>query len=271
MAETLRAAAVQLQCTDDVAGNLERVAAQTRRAAELGARLILLPENFAFFGPESGRKKVAEDLNQGGPIQSSVSQLARDTQTFVIAGGFPERSADAARPFNTSLVFAPDGSALAKYRKVHLFDVDLPGVSLRESEGTLAGEDVVVVPIEGFNVGLSICYDLRFSELYRRASDAGADILTVPAAFTEHTGKDHWHVLLRARAIEWQCWVIAAAQWGQHPGGRRTYGHSLIADPWGTVIAECSNREAVCVADLDKALLLEIRRGLPRLHHTRLA
>ncbi len=168
-------------------------------------------------------------------------------------------------------MIGPDGRRVASYRKIHLFDVELPdGTELRESVATTAGAEPVVVEVDGFKVGLSICYDLRFPELYRALVDRGAEIIVVPAAFTLQTGKDHWHVLLRARAIESQCWLVAAAQWGRHPKGRASYGHSLVADPWGQVVAECSDRVGVIDADVDREYLERVRRTLPSLAHRRL-
>ncbi len=271
MAETLRTAAVQLQAGEDLEQNLRAVRDAVARAAELGAKLVVLPENFAYFGPEVGKRELAEKLGDGGPIQDALRDAARQHAVHVVAGGFPERSGDERRPFNTAAVYDPDGKLLAHYRKLHLFDVELPsGQALRESEATSAGSEVVTVDVDGFRLGLTICYDLRFSELFKRLSDAGSEVLIVPAAFTDQTGKAHWHVLLRARAIEWQCWVVAAGQWGQHPGNRRSFGHSLIADPWGTVVAECSERVGLCIADLDKQFLREVRDKLPRLRHARI-
>ncbi|MFO7178426.1 MAG: carbon-nitrogen hydrolase family protein, partial [Pseudomonadota bacterium] len=174
------------------------------------------------------------------------------------------------RPHNTSVVVTPDGAVAAAYRKIHLFDVDVGGERYRESESTLPGNAVVSVRVEGFEVGLSICYDVRFPELYRELAQRGAEVLTVPAAFTLNTGKEHWHVLLRARAIESQCYVLAAAQTGVHPGGRATYGHSLVVDPWGTVIAEASDGVGIATATLEREFLTTIRRRLPALAHRRL-
>jgi deaminated glutathione amidase len=270
--ELLRVAAVQLSCQENVEENLRAAAAQVRAAAERGARLIVLPENFAYLGPEPGKRRHAERLGDlDAPIQRAVTELARETAATVVAGGFPERSPDPDRPFNTCAVFAPDGRILGAYRKIHLFDVELPdGTALRESVATSAGGEPVVVKVDRHKIGLSVCYDLRFPELYRALVDRGAEVLLVPAAFTLQTGKDHWHVLLRARAIESQCWVIAAAQWGRHAEGRASYGHALIADPWGTVVADCSDGVGIAVADVDRSITERIRRSLPCLAHRKL-
>jgi predicted amidohydrolase len=280
-------AAVQLSSQDDVQANLEAAVRAVDLAAERGARLVLLPENFAYFGAEEGRRAVAEPLGPGdggagAPIQRVLGEAARKHGVTIVAGGMPELSDDPARPFNTCAVFGPAGGVVAAYRKMHLFDVDLAdGTRLSESKGTSPGggasgaggtrmPPVTVVGVDGFQVGLSICYDVRFPELYRLLVDQGAEVLLVPAAFTLHTGKDHWHVLLRARAIESQAWVVAAAQWGKHPGGRTTYGHSLVADPWGTVVAEAPDRTGIVVADLEREDLDRVRRSLPSLRHRRL-
>jgi predicted amidohydrolase len=183
----------------------------------------------------------------------------------------PERSSDPQRPFNTCAVVAPDGALVARYRKVHLFDVEVgDGQRYCESASTTPGAEPVVVSVRGFKVGLSVCYDVRFPELYRKLADLGAEIAVVPAAFTLATGKDHWHVLLRARSVELQAYVVAAAQWGAHPHGRRTYGKSLIADPWGDVIAQCSDGEGFAVATVDRRRIESVRTSLPSLRHRKL-
>ena len=268
--ETLRVAAVQLQSQDDVAKNLEACARWVAAAAAEGAQLVLLPENFAFFGAEETKRGLAEQLNLGGPIQTALAELARKAGIFLVAGGFPEASADPMRPFNTALVYGPSGELVDSYRKIHLFDVSLQdGTALSESSGTSAGSSLVTFDIGRFRIGVSICYDLRFPELYRELVTRGANVLLVPAAFTLHTGKDHWHPLLRARAIESQAYVIAAAQWGKHPQSRTTYGHSLIADPWGTIIVEASDQVCAVGARLDLAYLEQVRAAVPCLAHRR--
>ena len=272
--ETLRVAAVQLQSQDDVAQNLDECRRLVGAAGKDGAKLVVLPENFGYFGADETKHRIAERLEgPRGPIQTALSEMARSAQVFLVAGGFPEASTDSTRPFNSALVFRPDGALLDRYRKIHLFDVALQdGTSLSESSGTTGGaaDALVCFDIGGFRVGLSICYDLRFPELYRALVSRGANVLLVPAAFTSHTGKDHWHPLLRARAIESQAYVIAAAQWGKHPRGRTTYGHSLVVDPWGAVIAEASDQVGFVSATLDLAYLARVRAAIPCLNNRRL-
>jgi predicted amidohydrolase len=271
----MRVAAIQHNSQSDVSKNLARVSELVGRAAAQGATLALLPENFAYFGDEDGKRLVAETLtewgsSEDGPIVSTLRELAVRHGIWLLAGGMPERSEDLARPFNTCAVFAPDGKLTARYRKIHLFDVEVgDGAVYRESAATSAGKDPVVFTVPGHDgivVGLSVCYDLRFPELYRRLVDAGAELLVVPAAFTLATGKDHWTVLLRARAIESQAFVLAAAQWGRH-GERMTYGKSAIVDPWGDVIAQAPEGEGVIVADLNRDYLASVRKKLPSLAH----
>jgi predicted amidohydrolase len=273
MVDALRVAVVQMSSQDDVAKNLARAAELATRASAEGAKLIVLPENFAYMGSEEGKRAVAEQLDAGepGPIAKAVADIARRSGAYVIAGGMPERSEDPERPFNTCVAIGPDGALVGRYRKVHLFDVEVgDGQRYRESASTMPGTEPAVVSLFGFNVGLSVCYDVRFPELYRRLADLGAELVVVPAAFTLATGKDHWHVLLRARAIEGQVYVAASAQWGVHPGGRRTYGKSLIADPWGDVIAQCSDGEGFAVATIERPKLDDVRARLPSLRHRKL-
>jgi predicted amidohydrolase len=272
MAASVRVAAVQMSSQADLGANLSECRRLLGQAADAGASLVVLPENFAYFGPEAGKRELAERVgDESAPIQQLLSEAARTHGILVIGGGMPERSDDPARPYNTSVVVGPNGKIIASYRKIHLFDVDLAeGSRYRESANTTAGSTPVVVPVGGFGVGLSVCYDLRFPELYRALVDRGADVLTVPAAFTLHTGKDHWHVLIRARAIESQAWVIAAAQCGTHPQGRATYGHSMVVDPWGTPVAEASDHVGVVVADVKRSDLEKVRGNLPSLKHRRL-
>lgn len=266
----MRVAAVQLNSQDNIVSNLVRVKHWIAQAAGAGAEFVALPENFGFMGQESVKREIAEPMDAAspGPMLSSLIAAATAHRVWVLGGGMPEKSSDPARPFNTSVLVDSDGRVAATYRKVHLFDVALPdGTSACESAATTAGLAAVTADVLGTRVGLSICYDVRFPELYRRLVDQGARLVTVPAAFTLTTGKDHWHTLLRARAIENQVYVLAPAQHGKHPQGRQTYGKSLIVDPWGEVIAQCSEGEGFAMAQLDPAYQDRVRASLPSLSH----
>ncbi|MBK8941757.1 MAG: carbon-nitrogen hydrolase family protein [Polyangiaceae bacterium] len=273
--QELTVAAVQLESQASLDDNLEAVTRLSRRAATSGAELVVLPENFAYMGSEEDKRELAEPVlveasPSDGPILCALRALARDTGAFIIGGGMPERSADPERPFNTSVLVAPDGRVTASYRKIHLFDVSVgDGQLYRESASTSAGERSVVGDVRGVPVGLTVCYDLRFPELFRKLADGGARVATVPAAFTLMTGKDHWHVLLRARAIESQMFVVAAAQCGRHPRGRMTYGKSCVIDPWGDVIAQASDGPGFVLRALDLGRVDAVRESLPCLTHRR--
>jgi predicted amidohydrolase len=267
-----RVAVVQLNSQDDVAENLARVRSLVEQAAKAGAQLVVLPENFAFMGEEAKKREIAERLDGAfpGPILGALSESARREGVWIVAGGMPEASDDPARPYNTSVAIDPEGAIAATYRKVHLFDVSLAdGTTLRESAATMAGAEPVTCEVDGVRLGMTICYDLRFPELYRKLVEQGARIVTVPSAFTLTTGKDHWHVLLRARAIENQVYVLAPAQHGKHPKGRVTYGKSLVVDPWGEVVAQCSEGESFAMASIDLAYQDRVRNALPSLVHRR--
>lgn len=267
----LRVGAVQLCSTPDLQHNLATSRALVERAAAEGAQLAVLPECFAFLGRGEGDKMPhAESLERGGPILDTLRELATRLGIWVIGGGMPESvPGDARRAYNTAVVVDPSGAVAARYRKIHLFDVDIPGGAvLRESDATCPGDELVVADIGGAKVGMSICYDVRFPELYRRlVKDRGAEVLLVPAAFTAHTGAAHWHLLLRARAIEDQAWVVAAAQWGHHNEKRHSYGHSLVIDPWGAVSGEQPEGDGVVVATLDGETVEKRRTQMPCLQH----
>jgi predicted amidohydrolase len=268
----MRVAVIQLNSQDDVGHNLARMRHWIDRAAGAGAELIALPENFAFMGEEAAKRSLAERVGEEtpGPIVGALGDAAVKHGVWVLGGGMPERSDDAARPYNTSVLVSPKGRVVAAYRKVHLFDVSLSdGSSYRESAATSAGSEPLTAEVLGVRVGLSVCYDVRFPELYRRLVEQGARVVTVPSAFTLATGKDHWHVLLRARAIENQVYVLAPAQHGKHPRGRQTFGKSLIVDPWGEIVAQCSEGEGMATADLDFAYQDSVRTSLPSLLHRR--
>lgn len=261
-------AAVQMQSGSDLAANLARARELVAEAAGRGARLIVLPEVFAWRGLRENEAGVPSTIP--GPVSDVLRALAAEHRVTLVGGSFLERGPEG-KSFNTSLLVDPAGTIRAVYRKIHLFDVDLPGrVTVRESDGRHAGSDVVTAPTELGVVGMSICYDLRFPELYRRLALAGATIATVPSAFTAHTGAAHWEPLLRARAIENQMFVIAPNQTGTSPHGFHDYGHSLIVDPWGTVIARAGDGEAVVTAEIDLATVDRIRHEMPCLQHARL-
>lgn len=265
------AAVVQMTSGPDPARNLARAAELIAQAAGRGAGLVALPENFPLMRESgtSGANPYAQDFPDGEVVRFLREQAAR--HGIVLAGGtFPERIPDDPRVFNTSVVVDARGELLARYRKIHLFDVDLPGAVLRESANVAPGDEVVVAKLDDCTLGLSVCYDVRFPELYRALVDLGATVLLVPAAFTVPTGRDHWEVLLRARAIESQAFVIASAQWGEHGATRRSYGRAMIIDPWGTVLCTVPDGEGVALAELDFARLEDVRRRLPSLRHRRL-
>ncbi len=262
-------AAVQMASGPDLAANLARARALIVEAAARRARLVVLPEVFAWRGQRSAEDAVASPIP--GRVSDVLCALAAELGVTLVGGSFLERTNEAGRSFNTSILVDPEGSIRAVYRKMHLFDVDLPGrVTVRESEARLPGNAVVTASTELGTLGMSICYDLRFPELYRRLALAGATIITIPSAFTAHTGAAHWEPLLRARAIENQVFVIAPNQTGTSPHGFRDYGHSMIVDPWGTVLARAGEAEAVVTAELDLDHLSRIRREMPCLQHARL-
>ncbi|MDY7228760.1 carbon-nitrogen hydrolase family protein [Hyalangium rubrum] len=262
-------AAAQMVSTADKAYNLEVATRLVRQAAKLGARLVGLPENFSWMGSEVERPSAAESLE--GPTLSRMAEVAREQNITVLAGSILETGAPGGRLYNTSTLFGPDGERLGVYRKMHLFDVDVgDGATYHESAVVAPGTEVVAATTEVGRLGLSVCYDLRFPELYRRLVAQGATMLAVPAAFTLMTGKDHWEVLLRARAIENQCYVIAPAQGGRHSDKRVTYGHAMVVDPWGLVTARASEGEGLALAPVDPDLQARIRRNLPCLQHRRL-
>jgi predicted amidohydrolase len=262
---------VQLRSTDDVSANLATCSELAARAASEGAQLVVLPECFSFLGRREGDKlAMAESLDGKGPVMSTLRELATKHGIWIVGGGTPELvPGDARRTYNSAIAIDPRGELVARYRKIHLFDIDIPGgATLRESDSTAPGDELVVVDIGGAPVGVSICYDIRFPELYRQlVKDMGAEVLLVPAAFTAHTGAAHWHLLLRARAIEDQAWVVAAAQWGKHNEKRESYGHSLVVDPWGTVVGEQADGEGVVMSTLDGAVVAKRRTQMPCLSH----
>src|SRR5512133_3300183 len=261
--------AVQLTSTADRAKNLDTSLRLVNEAADLGAKLVGLPENFAFMGPEAERLAGAETLE--GPTLGALRELARRRGIFVVAGSIAETSPSPKMTYNTSAFIADDGSIVAAYRKIHLFDVNIPdGARYAESEVVVPGDKVVVAPTALGRIGLTVCYDLRFPELYRKLASLGAEVITIPAAFTLYTGKDHWEVLVRARAIENLAYVMAPAQVGRHSSSRQTFGNAMIVDPWGVVLARCPDGEGVCVAPFRRDRLERCRREIPALGHRKM-
>lgn len=268
----MRVAVCQMNAGEDLAANLETAEQLLGDAASQGAALATLPEVFTFLGRSSAHGEIAEPV-PGGPASDLLARAARTSGMWVLGGSLIER--EGARVYNTSVLFDRAGELVARYRKIHLFDVELPGQApLRESASYTPGEQLVTHEVDELRVGLSICYDVRFPELYRGLMTLGANLMLVPAAFTAMTGAAHWEVLLRARAIENQCFVAAPAQWGSWgaPGEpRRCHGHSMIVDPWGRVIV-CAPEEGTGVwsAELDPRELQRVRSTLPALRHRRL-
>ncbi len=269
MNDRITAACVQFSASRDKAENIARMATLVEDAAARGARLVLLPEKWNAIADGRELLAYAESLEDGGDTLDALSEWARRLQLDLICGAIA--IADGDRVGNVSIAFSPDGERVAAYTKIHLFDVDVGGISYRESDGTAPGGDLVTAELDGVTVGLTVCYDLRFPELYRALTlDRGARILTIPSNFTLHTGMAHWEVLLRARAIENQAFVLATGQHGT-PGGldKPSYGHSMIVDPWGTVLAQAPDGDGVIVADLDLDAQAAIRERLPALLHIR--
>lgn len=265
----LRAACIQMNSVADVSINLLRAGELLQDAAEQGVKLALLPENFAFMGANDAAKFAVAETENDSHVLGFLSEKAASLGISIIGGSVLLRGCEDGRLRNTSVAFSAEGKKLASYDKMHLFDVDLDGESYRESDLICPGNTAVDTRFGGWCVGLSICYDLRFSELYRHYSQAGCELLSIPSAFTVPTGKAHWETLLRARAIENQCYVMAAGQWGKHPGGSYTWGHSMIIDQWGEVMATQADGDGVIIADLSRSRLQSIRRMLPVLTHRR--
>jgi len=268
LTSVLRAAAVQLTATPDKARNLETADRLVRRAAQDGARLVVLPEKWSLLGRGADLRDGAEPLD--GPAVTWARDAARELGIDLVAGSVAERVGGEDKLRNTSLHIGPDGEVRATYRKLHMFDVEVDGTVYRESDHEAPGDDVVLsVTADGVELGLTICYDVRFPELYRILAVRGARIVTIPAAFTVPTTRDHWEVLVRARAIEDQCFVIAANQVGEHVEGLRSGGRSMIVDPWGLVLAQAADSETVITADLDLDAQAAIRTRLPSLANRR--
>jgi len=259
----MRVAVIQLNATADREENVEKALSLVHRAAANGAELVVLPEYTTYLGPYGLFEEMSEPIP--GPTTARLADAARRHGIYLHGGSLIERSPMAGRYYNTSTVFNPRGELIATYRKVHLFDVDVPGeVSDRESQAILPGDALVTVPLQEMVLGLSICFDLRFPELYRALALAGAEAFAVPAAFARATGRVHWEILLRARAIENHAYVLAAAQYGQDAAGHWRYGHSMIIDPWGQVLASGGeDGEEVLLADVQREVVWRRRREMP--------
>jgi deaminated glutathione amidase len=265
----VRVAAVQMTSGTDVARNLVRARELLEQAAARGARLAVLPENFALMAHRERDKREVAEADGEGPIQSMLSSAARDLQLTLVGGTMPMRVADETRVAPASLVYGPDGQRIGRYDKIHLFDVDVPGAteSHRESSGMVPGRAVKVFDTPAGRLGVAVCYDLRFPELFRAMTREGADCFIVSAAFTVPTGQAHWDLLNRTRAVENLCHLVVSAQVGEHENGRRTYGHSMVVDCWGGIVDVLPEGEGAAVGDIDLERQARIRREFPALEH----
>jgi predicted amidohydrolase len=267
--EAYIACAIQMTSTPGLQSNLAQAERLIEEAVQRGASFIGLPENFAFMGPEQDKITKADTI--ASYAETFLVETARRWGVTILGGGFPV-PAGTGKVFNTALLVGSSGQILGRYQKLHLFDVDLPdGNTYRESDTVDPGEKLVLVNAGGLGkIGLSVCYDLRFPELYRQLSQQGAEVLVVPSAFTAYTGKDHWRPLLRARAIENTCYVIAPAQVGEHYARRQSYGHAMILDPWGNILADAGDGEGMALASINPERLAQVRKQLPVLGHRKL-
>lgn len=266
----LKVAVVQTNSNEDVQANLDVVSKLIEQAAQSQVKLVLLPENFGFLGVEENKLRVAEEAGSG-LMQDTVASLAKKYGLHIVAGTIPIKSPSKSKVYASSMIYDDTGEMVCRYDKIHLFDVTVSEKEKYvESNATLAGSSPKLYQAPFGKIGLSVCYDVRFPELYRTYSNAGVDIICVPAAFTYNTGKVHWDILTRARAIENQAFVLAANQEGSHPQDRKTYGHSMIIDPWGEVIAMQKQQVGVIIADLDLDEMHKIRARFPALEHKKL-
>jgi len=270
MTAILKTACIQCSAAFDVAENMKVIEAMIREAAGKGAQLIATPENTDRLGGDPAVKLKSAYTQEEHPFITLISKLAAELKVWILIGSFSIKL-DGDKLANREFLFSPDGKIVSTYNKIHLFDVDLPnGDKYRESDLFSGGDKLVLADMEGIRLGLTICYDVRFSHLYRALAKAGAQILSIPAAFTVPTGEAHWEVLLRARAIETGSFVIAAAQTGTHEGGRKTWGHSMIIDPWGKILAQAGTEIGIIYADLDMADVTKARTAIPALQHDKI-
>ena len=265
----MKVAAIQMTSGPDVTANLEQAGSLLEDAAARGTRLAVLPENFSFMGLHDADKRAVAEADGSGPVQQFLGAIARRLRLWIVGGTMPLRGGADGRVAAASLVYDSDGRRVARYDKIHLFDVDIPGrsESYRESANVAPGSGAAVLDTPVGKLGLSVCYDVRFPELYRHLSAAGAQLLSVPSAFTSPTGRAHWEPLLRARAIENLCYVVAPAQSGFHPSGRETYGDSMIVDYWGRVLQRLPRGRGCAVAEVDLASQARVRESFPALLH----
>lgn len=274
---SIRVACLQMSSTESIEDNWRTFERLCKEAIADGATHIFTPENTFFLGAQFHKVNLAQPVD--GEIGQRCSIFAKEHGVHLFIGSMPEQniladgSVDEQRCYNTSLVYSPTGAQISHYRKIHLFDVDIPGgMSIAESDMVLSGSEPTVVETSEATFGLSICYDLRFPELYRELQSMGANVLLVPSAFTEHTGQAHWHILLQSRAIEFQSWVIAPAQTGTHDkeGKRQSFGHALIIDPWGRIVADAKREVGYVIADMDMDMVTKVRASMPVQNHRRL-
>jgi len=265
----MRIAALQMVSTPDVARNLDAAAGLIEQATRGGAELIVLPEYFCLLGRRDTDKLALAEHDGDGPIQQHLAECARRAKVWLVGGTLPMRTRDPERVRNSCCVYGPDGQRAARYDKIHLFAFDNGAEHYDEGRVLEAGDVPVAFEAHGLRIGLSVCYDLRFPELYRALARPPCDLLCVPSSFTHTTGRAHWELLLRARAVENQCYVVAPAQGGVHENGRRTWGHSMIVDPWGEVLAQRDEGAGVVFAELDLARIRTVRLQLPALSHRR--
>jgi len=269
MMNAFRAACVQLRSSDDVEDNIRAASELIREAKAQAAEFIATPENTTLMAPDGGAKLQRSFPEEGDPALPCFRTLAEELSAWLLIGSLAIKVSET-KTANRSFLIDPKGRIAARYDKIFLFDVDLPsGEIYRESNTVAGGHRAVVADIGGCKVGLSICYDLRFPQLYRKLAQAGVQLLTIPSAFTETTGKAHWHTLLRARAIENGAFVVAPAQGGTHANGRQTYGHSMIVSPWGEILAEAGKDPGVILADIDLSAARIARERVPSLRHDR--
>ncbi len=260
----MKVALVQMTTRRNVSENLDKCAAFIREAKDGDATWIIFPENVPYLGKDQEKLEFAQDID--GQFVKLFTRWALDSKVWITIGAFPERGT-ATHTYNTQITISPEGVVASIYRKIHLFDVELPNMVIKESNSILPGKELVVMDLDKFKVGCSICYDLRFPEMYRRLTNLGANVFIVPSAFTKRTGAAHWHALLRARAIENQAYVIAPNQFGHHFDDRWSYGGSVVYDPWGEQLSVAEDKECVIFAEIDIDLVKETRLGMPVLGH----